>query len=218
MTTNTQHAGNGDKARHSDEATKKIARKFYVDVEGKTLDEARKIVDGLVSKGLLKDSAYYNAAIARNAQEKARVKEREERRAEEKAKEEQVKADFAKKKAEEAAKKAKPELEVTDEDNRFIQVMIDNSNTIPQLKGYLQYKGYSSKVIKAFLETLDLKKAKTRAESGMQAYMNSFITSPMSEDTFKEYIEQGSENIKRHESLYRNMFNTFNAIHARYNG
>jgi hypothetical protein len=212
----TAHAGNGDKARHAEEATKKIARKFYVEVEGKTLDEARKIVEGLVAKGLLKDSVYYNAGITKHSAEEARVKERETRRAEEKAKEEQMKADFTKRKAEEAAKKQKPELEVTDEDRQFIQIMIDNANTIPQLKGYLQYKGYSSKVIKAFLDTLDLKKAKPRTASGMQSFMNSFIASPMSEETFKEYIDAGSENIKRHESLYRNMFSAFNAIHARY--
>ena len=39
-----------------------------------------------------------------------------------------------------------------------------------------------------------------------------------SEETFKEYIANGSDNVKRRATFYRAMFNTFNAIHTRYNG
>lgn len=220
-TTNTQHKGNGDNATHYDNATIANARKYYALIDDNGREEAKRIVDDLVKRGKLQTSEFYVKSYKDEVSRRENLAQREERRKEQ---EEQVKRNSerakeeANAKREEAEKKVKKEAEVDQESIYFVNAMIEKGNTIPMIKGYLQFKGYSTKVIKAFLETLDLKKAKPRAESGIQAYMNSFIAKPMSEEEFKAYINEGSDNIKRHESLYRNMFNTFNAIHARYNG
>jgi hypothetical protein len=216
-TTNTQHKGNGDTSTHYDNATIANARKFYALIDDNGREEAKRIVDDLVKMGKLQSSEFYVKAYKDEVSRRENLAKRKERRANEEA-EEKAKAKKREeddRKAEEEAKKGES---IRDEDVIFVQKMIDENNTVPQIRGFLSYKGYSLKAIKAYLATLDLKKAKTRAIGERERFMNMFIELPMSEETFKEYIANGSDNVKRRATFYRAMFNTFNAIHARYNG
>ena len=112
---NASHKGNGDKENHFEEAHKKTARDFYVKVEGKTRDEARKIVDGLVARGLLKDISFYVKAIKNEAVRQENIAKREQAQKEQRereAREEQARREeFARREAEKEKAKAAAEIE-----------------------------------------------------------------------------------------------------------
>jgi len=222
MTTKTKEraASSEGTQAHNDKANIALNVKYFKIVHRMSHDAAQAKVQQIIDEGGdLLSNAQCNAAIASfKRDEKRREKAKDDNEAREKAAQERA-AQEEKARQEYAEKKAQEEKASTidDESIQFVNSMVEKGNTVAQIRGYLQFKGYSAKVIKQFIAGLDLKKAPKRSMGERERFMQRFIDAPMSDDEFSGFIKESSSNVQKHESVYRAMFNTFNAIHAHYN-
>lgn len=215
MTAHAQHKQNGDTASHATKATEAVARKYYVQVEGKTLEDARLIIKRLVEKGLLKDSAYYNQAIIRDTQEKERVKVREEKR---KAQEE------ADKKAREEHEERKQHEEsgdytLNDDVRLIIENLIKHGAREGTIKGALKAITALSKAqIEQCLTDLFPEKNRTARGDSLDGKFNRFCSEQIrTVEEMTAYINAiGTPNFIRFMPHLITRGEFFNAIHAKY--
>jgi hypothetical protein len=210
-----QHAGNGDTANHKQKSNESVARKYYTQVEGKTLEETRDIIKRLVSKGMLKDAVFYNEAIAKDAEEKARVSRRDAERKEQAERDAQARADFeAKQKAEQNGDyKLDPLVE------EQIKDFIAKGATKAVIVGMLKFMTKLNKVqIAKVIEDLMPERAKGGRGASLDDRFNQYCVDAMrtNEELTKWITENGSDNFIKFTAHLLKRAEFFNAIHALY--
>jgi len=235
---NASHKGNGDKENHFDEAHKKTARDFYVKVEGKTRDEARKIVDGLVARGLLKDLAFYVKAIKDEAVRQENIAKREqaqkEQREREQREEQARRDDFARRQAEKEQAKANAKAnkgKVEPEEcklDALQQAMIDdfiNKGATKQtiaglLRDLFQFnKGQVAYLIDELFPSSSAKGSRAGIFEGdtfKGRFYRRLLEGFMSVEEFDAMIAKESENVIKHKSAHNNVRVMSNRIHEKY--
>ena len=227
MTTNTQHAGNGDTATHSRKADEAVARKYYTQVEGKTLEEARAIIKRLIEKGILKDSAYYNQAIVRDTKEKERVKARDDKRKEQEEAEAKARADFEKARAERDAQAKKDKDEgvkgepytLSFEVLAIIQDFIGKGCDKNTIKGMLKTLGGLNKgqVERAINDLMPERAHSARGESLDDKFHRFLLEGIKTTAEMIAYINEiGSPNFIRVTPTLLKRGEFFNALHRKY--
>jgi hypothetical protein len=217
-TQQTAHKNNGDTASHAEKATEAVARKYYTQVEGKTLEEARKIIANLVAKGMLRDSGYYNQAITRDAKEKENVLKREQARKEREEAEAKARDEFNEGKAKKEQDKSSGYFELGSLELEQILSFIEKGATKATIAGLLKaLHGFSKAQIETFMSVYMPEKVKSQGHRGERhEFMSKFLDGKMSNEDFDVYMQAQSPNVQKRRPFYRAMFDTFNAIHDKY--
>jgi hypothetical protein len=230
---NTQHAGNGDKAGHAEQAHQKTARDYYVKVEGKTREEARVIVERLVKGNMLQPIAFYVKAIKDEAIRQENLRKREEAQ---KARDEQAKRDEEarkerkaqedKAKAEKKASKGKVEPEYAELDamqDAMIKDFIKKGASKLTIKGLLKdlfgfTKGQVEYLINELFPEQEAHGRGTIFEGSTfkGRFYRRLLEGVMSREQFDEFIAAESENVIKHKSAHDNIRVMSNRIHEKY--
>jgi hypothetical protein len=216
-TQQTAHKNNGDTATNADKATEAVARKYYTQVEGKTLEEARKIISNLVAKGMLKDANYYNQAITRDAKEKENVAHREQARKEREEADAQARAEFEERKAKEKAEQT-GDYSFDPMQEQMITQFMSGGATKTTIKGILKDLFKFNKLqVEQAINDLFPANVSRGARGERHEFMSKFLDGKMSTEDFDAYMSAQSPNVQKRRPFYRQMFDTFNAIHDKYN-
>jgi hypothetical protein len=207
---------------HVDKALIANNVKYFMFVQGMSREEAQKRVDSMPFEDLL-SSPECNAQIKRAKQEENRkaeaaAREKEQREAAEKAnreREERVN-EYEKQEAEKAAQAKRPK-EIDSESRAFVENMLEKGNTVSQIRGYLQFKGYKKADITAYIETLDIKKASPRGKGFDFIYEQYCAESRRSLEELEAFIDaNATDNIKRFRAMFMRRGEFFNEVHDRY--
>jgi hypothetical protein len=210
-----QHAGNGDTVNHSQKANESVARKYYTQVEGKTLEEARDIIKRLVSKGMLKDAVFYNEAIAKDAKEKERVARREAERKEQAERDTQARADFeAKREAEESGDYTLDPLVEAQ-----IKDFIEKGATKAVIVGMLKFMTKLNKVqIAKVIADLMPEHVKSHRVTFNSLLDERLISGTMTIEELDEFIASfGNENSIKNRAYHLGRVRFANSLHSKYN-
>jgi hypothetical protein len=210
-----QHAGNGDTASHSKKANESVARKFYVDVQGMSLEKAKAIVKGLVEKGILKDAEFYNKAIVQDAKEKERVAKRDAERKEQAERDAQARADFeAKREVEQNGDyKLDPLVEAQ------IKDFIEKGATKVVIVGMLKFMTKLNKVqIAKVIADLMPEHVKTHKITFNSLLDERLIGGAMTVEELDEFIKEfGNENSIKNRAYHLGRVRFANSLHSKYN-